>query len=226
VNETGQINCTTPLQGQGVFFSFFKLVLNGPTSSGTVTNTAVVSSPSPDPNPDNNSSTATTIVMPSANLEISKTGPATAQPGGDLTYHFVLSNTGEIAANQVFWDDKLPTGLRFVSIVQDSGPAFTCNPPPGPGGVGTLVCQIPTFPAGTSASFTLVEHLVDTFTSSSIQNFASVFLNTGVGLNRSQTVITAITPGNASNIPAISPLVLLLLAAALAVAGLMMRRLQ
>src|SRR5262245_60811067 len=53
----------------------------------TLTNTATVTSTTTDPNPANNASTVTTtVVAPSADLSVSKTGPATVVAGQNMTY--------------------------------------------------------------------------------------------------------------------------------------------
>jgi uncharacterized repeat protein (TIGR01451 family) len=97
-------------------------------------------------------------VPPEADLSVTKSAPATAAAGTDITYSLTISDLGPDASNGATITDPLPAGLTFVSITQDSGPAFTCSTP-GPGSGGTVECSLATFPAGASATFTLVAHI-------------------------------------------------------------------
>ncbi|MDQ3014154.1 MAG: DUF11 domain-containing protein, partial [Acidobacteriota bacterium] len=109
----------------------------------------------PDPNPANNSQNATsTLVTTSANLGITKTGPATVIAGNNITYLITVNNTGPSDAQNVVVTDSLPAQTRFVSIAStDAG--FACTTPPV-GTSGTVTCNKATLASGTSATFTLV----------------------------------------------------------------------
>jgi uncharacterized repeat protein (TIGR01451 family)/CSLREA domain-containing protein len=64
-------------------------------ATGSLSNTATVSSATSDPTPGNNSATDTDTLVPSANLGITKTnGTATSIPGGSTTYTITASNAG------------------------------------------------------------------------------------------------------------------------------------
>jgi hypothetical protein len=52
-----------------------------------------------DPNLVNNSSSATTQIVPQTALQITKTGPATVNANGTVTYTIVVINNGPTAAN-------------------------------------------------------------------------------------------------------------------------------
>jgi uncharacterized repeat protein (TIGR01451 family) len=95
-------------------------------------NTASVAStggtPTPDPNNANNSATATTPVGPaSADLAITKVGPAKVFRGTQVVYTITVTNNGPTGANAVQVADPTPTGLNFVSNSGDCTSAFPCS---------------------------------------------------------------------------------------------------
>jgi len=107
-----------------------------------ILNTATVSSTSADSHTANNSSTATTPIgtLFTINVDVNKTGPASAVPGADLIYTITVSNTGTLDAADVVVADSTPAGLTFVSNAGACLAAFPC-------GLGTL-------PAGQSRTIT------------------------------------------------------------------------
>src|SRR5207248_3039958 len=89
------ISCSTGSMPAGSFVQATIVVNVSPaTSDGTVLdNTATATAATLDPTPANNSSTAsTTIIAPRADVQVSKTGPASAQPGSDITYTLEYAN--------------------------------------------------------------------------------------------------------------------------------------
>ena len=60
----------------------------------TVSNGASISSSTSDPNSGNNSSITNTMVSTSADLAVTKVGPATAPVGSNLTYTITVTNNG------------------------------------------------------------------------------------------------------------------------------------
>ena len=74
--------------------------------TGTVTNTAVVTSSVPDPNPDNNSSEDTVTVEPGADLTVSKTAePDSITAGQRVVYTITAGNLGPGRAENVIIQD-------------------------------------------------------------------------------------------------------------------------
>jgi len=60
-----------------------------------------------------------------ADLVVTKAGtPEPAQVGGVLTYEIIVANVGTVTASQVEVEDKLPSGVVFVSAVSGQG---TCG---------------------------------------------------------------------------------------------------
>ena len=81
-------------------------------AGGTLVNTARVTSAA---DPTGVSSTASTAVVTSADLELVKRGPATAQPGATVVYTLTLRNLGPSTAANVVLTDTLPAGLTFAA---------------------------------------------------------------------------------------------------------------
>jgi uncharacterized repeat protein (TIGR01451 family) len=80
-----------------------------------------------------------------ADLSITKTGPATAQTGGTITYTLAVSNAGPFDAHNVTVDDPLPAGETLISAATSQG---SCS--------GTVTCHLGTVANGGSATITIV----------------------------------------------------------------------
>ena len=104
------------------------LTLNvaAPSSTGTIMNTAAVSSPSSDPSPGNNTVTTQTTVGPaSADLSVTMTGaPSTVATGGTISYALDVTNTGPSPSGSVTVTDPLPAGTAFQGA---TGNGWTCS---------------------------------------------------------------------------------------------------
>jgi uncharacterized repeat protein (TIGR01451 family) len=134
--------------GSTATFTLVAHIPPGTPSGHTYTNVVKMTSDN-DPNPDNDTSSST-VTISSADIGVTKSGPATAVAGGP-TYNYVvtLSNGGPDEATDVSFSDTLPTGLTFVGVVQNTGPAATCN------GGQTVACTIGLLPSNQSAQFTI-----------------------------------------------------------------------
>jgi uncharacterized repeat protein (TIGR01451 family) len=102
----------------------FVLVVSAPSnlaSGADFSDTASVTSNTPDSNQGDNSSTVTGSIATSADLSISKTGPARVTAGTTATYTITLSNSGPSDAQNVNLSDTLPTGAVLVSLTPDPG---------------------------------------------------------------------------------------------------------
>src|SRR5258708_29199505 len=95
----------------------------------------------------------------SADLGVLKDGPGLAAAGANVTYNLTVSNSGPDNAVSVSLTDPLPPGMTFVSLQQNTGPAFLCSNP-GVGANGTVTCTLATFAAGGSATFSLTVKIV------------------------------------------------------------------
>src|SRR5688572_21902831 len=89
---------------------------------------------------------------PSADLTVTKTGPATASANSNVTYTIDILNIGPEDALNALLSDPLPGGMTFVSLSTPS--SWTCTTP-AVGSGGTVTCTNPNFTSGSSASFSL-----------------------------------------------------------------------
>jgi uncharacterized repeat protein (TIGR01451 family) len=85
-------------------------------ASGTLTNTANVSSPTPDPTLTNNvTPPVVTTVTPVADLAIAKSANASVLAASNLVYTISVTNLGPSTASSVVVTDTLPASVSFVS---------------------------------------------------------------------------------------------------------------
>src|SRR5260221_7765144 len=89
-----------------------------------------------------------------ADLAVTKSGPGVAPAGSDVAYDIFVTNLGPNDASTVSITDVMPPGMTFVSVIQNSGPAFDCSSVPSVGTNGTVTCTIATLTNGSSADFT------------------------------------------------------------------------
>jgi uncharacterized repeat protein (TIGR01451 family) len=94
-----------------------------------------------------------------------------------VTYTIQVRNDGPAAADNFQWTDPLPAGMTFVSLQQNSGPAFTCSLP-AVGSGGTITCTRASFAAGEVATFTLVGHIPSETEGTFFTNVATVSSST------------------------------------------------
>ena len=156
----GTITCsiaTLAAWGAPQVFTLVVKVNPGTADETTVSNTAAVASATADANQANNTATATTRVKTFiADLSATKADyPDPVNPATNLTYTLTIANAGPTLAQNVRVSDDIPANTTFVSLAQNSGPAFTCSTPPV-GGTGTVGCSIATFGSSATARFTLV----------------------------------------------------------------------
>lgn len=178
------INCTNASFASGATAVFSLVIHTASSATGSVSNTANVSSSTSELNPGNNSSTANVTLSQSADLSVMKSGPALIAPNTDVTYTIVVSNAGPSDASAVTLTDSVPANTTFVSA---SGSGFTCSTPPV-GGTGAVSCTMPSLAAGANATLTLVVHTSGSF-GGTITNTANVSSTTPDpnGLNNSAT---------------------------------------
>ena len=135
-----------------------------PQNTGTITNTASVSSGVNDPTSSNNSASASTTVNPSADLSITKTDSPDPVPAGQqLTYTLTAHNAGPSSATGVQVTDTLPANVTYQSATPSQGSCSQAS--------GTVTCALGTVASGANATVTLNATPQD---SGSITNSASV----------------------------------------------------
>ena len=126
------------------------LQLNAP-NIGTITNSASVSATESDPNPSNNNTgTASTPVVPSANLSITNTASGNpVNAGSPLSFAIVVSNGGpDATSGTVTVTNTFPSGVGSFTF---SGAGWTCGALSG----STATCTTGTSIANGSSAPTL-----------------------------------------------------------------------
>ena len=113
-NISGVVNWTLGSLTSGQITNL-TLTVTSP-ASGTLTNTANVSSPTPDPTLTNNvTPPVITTVTPVADLGIGKFANASVLAVSNLVYTISVTNLGPSTASSVVVTDTLPAGVSFVS---------------------------------------------------------------------------------------------------------------
>jgi uncharacterized repeat protein (TIGR01451 family) len=144
-------------------------------ASGTITNTATVSSATPDPTAGNNSSTASAVVGQSADVSVTKTGPATATANSNVTYTITVVNGGPSDASSVSLGDPTPSGATFISA-SGACSSFPCSLGTMTAGQSKTVTAI--FKVGTGTTVNTATVTSGTPDPNSGNNSASVTTNT------------------------------------------------
>ena len=134
-----------------------------------LTNTASVTASTPDPDTTNNSQSVTSPVTTSANLALAKSGPATLDAGGGISWSLVVTNSGPSDAQGATIVDTLPAG---VSAVTGTGPGGACST-----AGSTLTCPVGSVSAGGTITVT-VHGTVDPAATGSLVNTATVSATT------------------------------------------------
>lgn len=128
--------------------------------SGSATNTAMVTPPDSVTDPDLTNNEDSTITQVSeatppatADLSVTKYGPASVAANGQVTYQLLVVNAGYSDASGAVLTDAVPVGL--------TGMSWTCASAvggaecPTPSGTGAINQIIATFPAGSSLTYTV-----------------------------------------------------------------------
>ncbi len=202
VGAGGLVTCSNPslaLTSGDVFTLIVKV--DPSVAVGTViSNTATVGAATSDPNNGDNSSTATTTVVgPSADVAVTKSGPNSVTPGSDLSYTITVVNLGPSDATTVSLNDPLPAETTFVSLSSPVG--WSCSTP-AVGGNGTVTCTIGSLSANASAVFTLVVHVsTDTPPGTFITNKATVSTATfDPYYENNESAATAVVPAPSADL--------------------------
>ncbi|MEJ2218375.1 MAG: hypothetical protein P8099_17365, partial [Gemmatimonadota bacterium] len=155
-------------------------------ASGSMSNTARVSTASADPSAGNDTSTVTTTVVQGADLAVTKTGPATDTAGTQISYAIAVDHVGGTSdASGVTVTDTLPAALTFVSATGGGTYSATTR---------AVTWSVGTVPVGGSTSLGLTA-TVGAGASGSVSNRAWVGSTSAdpVSTNDSSTATTAVS---------------------------------
>ncbi|MBW8865087.1 MAG: DUF11 domain-containing protein [Verrucomicrobia bacterium] len=160
------------------------LTVTAPVTGMTLTNVAGVMSPTGDPNPTNNvTPPVTTDVSPSADVSITKSGPAGVQFGATYAYTLTVSNGGPSTATSLSVTDTLPAGVVFVSSV----PSTTTN------ASSQVIWNLGNVAANVTSNLTLTVKAVTRTTATNIATGGSPTFDPNPANNTSAPVFTSIT---------------------------------
>jgi large repetitive protein len=142
------VTCSLGTLAIGASATFTLVVHVDPIATGTIFNTATVSSTTVDPNPGNDTASAANTIVVSADVAVTKTDtPDPVPPGGFLTYTITVTNTGPSDTPFVVLMDTLPNGTTLLLATPSQGSCFA-----GP----FVTCPIGPVADGASATITLV----------------------------------------------------------------------
>jgi uncharacterized repeat protein (TIGR01451 family) len=204
--STSLFNCTAPPAGSGgtvtctaasfadeTETSFTIRVKTSPSApSGSISNTATITSATSDPNTSDNSSTVTTGIAAtstaSADLSIDSMASSTnAAAGATMSFQVVIANKGPSSAHHVELVDAVPANATFIAAsVSDPVGAFTCSTP-AVGTAGNINCTAAAFDPRSSS-----ERPVFTFT---------FRINNGVAAGTALTNSASLSADEADPIP-------------------------
>ena len=124
---TGNLATTVTLEA-GDHATFTVTGLIAANATGLLVNTATVTAPAGAVDPDlaNNTATSTVTLTPSADVQVTKSGPAIAVAGTNVVYTITVMNAGPSDAIGVTLADPTPPGLTLMSNAGDCTTAFPC----------------------------------------------------------------------------------------------------
>jgi uncharacterized repeat protein (TIGR01451 family) len=145
---TFSVSCSYGLIASGATATLDVVVALAANVTGSISNTASVTSTTGDPTPGNNSATdGPSTITTSSDLAVTKshTGPVVA--GTNVTYSISVKNNGPSDSADAKVIDTLPTGLTFVS---SPSPGWSCT------GSTTVACTHGTIANGATSVVDLV----------------------------------------------------------------------
>ena len=143
-----------------------------------------------------------------ADMQITKSGPATALPGAQVVYTITVTNLGPQSASNVVVTDTIPAGATFISSTPSQG---SCS------GSSTVTCNLGAIASGGTATITLT--VSAPLTPATLSNTAAVTntpeIDPTPGNNVSPAATTVVARASTSDIPTVSEWGLLALLAGL-----------
>src|SRR5262249_27263958 len=147
-----------------------------------------ISSDTDDPNLANNADSVSTTVTPQADLSVDKSGPATVNADGSITYSLDVANNGPSDATNVSVTDTLPAGVTSNSANAPAGWGCTHS------GNTIVTCTRAAWATGSTDTITIT--VTAPAQGGAITNTATIGSNTSdpVAGNNTDSVTTTVTP--------------------------------
>jgi uncharacterized repeat protein (TIGR01451 family) len=183
--SSGTVTWSVGALASGASATVHLVVKVDPSRTSDITNTATISGNEHDPDSSNDSATATTSVVQSADLSITKSdAPDPVTAGQNITYTIGVANNGPSDATGVTVSDPVPAGTSFVSA--DSGGSLSA---------GTVTWSLGALAATASTTVHLVVK-VDPNQIADVSNTANVTGDQSDpdNSNNSATATTSVTP--------------------------------
>ena len=162
----GQLQCTRPAlaTADGAQTITVLGTLAADTEGQAILNQARVSAATGDPDGGNDVDGTSDVAIPSADLDIAKTGPADPVAAGDAAaFTLTVRNHGPSNATGVVVSDPLPAGLQFDSASPGCGES-----------AGVVTCAIGAIAAGTAQTRTITVRPTAALQGQSVTNVATV----------------------------------------------------
>ena len=157
-------------------------------SQGIITLSATATSDGPEETPANNAEFESTTVDQGADLNLVKTGPASAQSGEIISYSFTVTNNGPDTSTSFRVSDPIPAGFNLISLPAD------CN-----NNAGTIECDAGPLTNGNNITITPITGQITAASFSTVTNSASVVATAGPNdpstSDNTSTFNTAVTAG-------------------------------
>ena len=151
VGSGGTVACSAlTMEPEGTVIFTLSVKTSASAPSGSITNTATISSATPDPNPSDNSSSVVTGIAgsssASADLSVESMDRSFAVgSGATASFRVVIANKGPSTANHPKLTNAVPANMTFLSAdVSDPIGEFHCTTP-AVGTSGNIVCTAPAF---------------------------------------------------------------------------------
>jgi gliding motility-associated-like protein/uncharacterized repeat protein (TIGR01451 family) len=145
---------------------------------GSITNTATATLPPgiTETDPATNSSSISTNINTNVGLQISKSGPALANAGSDITYTIEVTNTGSSNAVGVLLLDNVPAGISNVTwtAIATGNGGTTVSKSGGAGNGINLTANIEGATAGPGKVVVTINGIVSAAADSTIINTATI----------------------------------------------------
>jgi uncharacterized repeat protein (TIGR01451 family) len=225
VGSSGSITCTNASFPAGAALFTVTTTVSGSAPAGTVlTTSAAVTSGSIDTVPANNSAATTTTVAGFSTVSATKSVSTAGAEGALVTYTIVVSNSGpqvqgDNPGNEL--DDLLPPSLTLLSATATSGAAVATI-------ATNSVAWNGAIPAGGSVTITIVARIKPGTVGTTVSNQATIHYDRDSdGTNESTAFSNApgggpttfVVSAQTAGVPTLSPMLLALLAMALAIFG-------